>query len=55
MVEALRYFCTSFLAWISYAVPDFVTKIDVVDFGVVYLVCFTILIFIRAIGGKYNG
>ncbi len=55
MVEVLRYFCTSFLAWISYAVPDFVQKIDIVDFGTVFLGCFAILIFIRAIGGKNNG
>lgn len=55
MVEALRYFCTSFLAWISYAVPDFVDKIDVIDFGVVFLVIFAILIFVRSIGGKNNG
>ena len=55
MVEALRYFCTSLLAWISFVVPDFVAKIDVVDFGIVFLGCFAILIFIHAIGGKYNG
>ena len=55
MVEALRYFCTSFLSWLSFSVPDFVDKIDIVDFGTVFLGCFAILVFIHSIGGKNNG
>ena len=55
MVEALRYFCTSFLNWVSYAVPDYLDKVNIVDFGVVILGSFAISIFIRSIGGKNNG
>lgn len=55
MVEALSFFCKSLLSWISYAVPSFVEKIDIVDFGIVSIVCLAIIIFVRSIGGKKNG
>ena len=55
MVEALSFFCKSLLSWIAYAVPDFVSRIDIVDFGTVAIVSLAIIIFIRSIGGNKNG
>ena len=52
MVEALSFFCKSLLSWITYAVPDFVSRIDIVDFGTVAICSLAILLFIRSIGGK---
>ena len=52
MVEALSFFCKSLLSWIAYAVPDFVSHIDIVDFGLVAICSLAILLFIRSIGGK---
>lgn len=55
MVEALSFFCKSLLSWIAYAVPDFVSRIDVVDVGVVVICSLFIIAFIRSFGGVKNG
>ena len=55
MVDALYFFCTSFLNWLATSVSDFVSKIDIVDFGTVAILSLAIIIFLRSIGGNKNG